>query len=265
LRDPFPLMATRFKILQFNMQFGQMWSDTDPDRAPIRLSQTIEEIRSHDADIILLQEVERAEPGGTQPPIPPNYSRLKGALAGYDSYFSFPREDPRELPFGIGLAIFSRTPLREQFRLDLPSPAVEFDFFGEKRTPTDRLLIGATTTIAGHNLRVMNTHLLALFMLRSSSEVHNEQRQLVARQLAQSTGPAVLGGDFNVSKHQSLVEQFARVGFHTVQDREVTWRRRPFVLDHLFYNAALRPASHVVKPTLASDHHALAAEFEFVP
>lgn len=256
-------MPPRFKILQFNMQFGQMWSDADPDRAPVRLSHTIDEIQSHDADIILLQEVERAEPGGTQPPIPPNYSRLKGALAGYDSFFSFPREDPRELPFGIGLAIFSRTPLRESFRLDLPSPAVEFDFFGEKRTPTDRLLIGATTTIGGREVRIMNTHLLALFMLRSSSEVHNEQRRLVAAQLAKSTGPTVLGGDFNVSKHQSLVEQFAQVGFRTVQQGEVTWRRRPYVLDHLFYNASLRPAGHVVKPTVASDHHALAAEFEF--
>lgn len=257
-------MPARFKVLQFNMQFGQVWSDTDPDRAPIRLSQTIEEIRSHDADIILLQEVERAEPGGTQPPIPPNYSRLKSALQGYDSYFSFPRADPRELPFGIGLAIFSRTPLREQSRLDLPSPPVEFDFFGEKKTPTDRLLIGVTTTIDGHELRVMNTHLLALFMLHSSSEVHCEQRRLVAEQLRQARGATLLGGDFNVSRHESLVRQFGEVGFRTVQDTEVTWRRRPYVLDHLFYNAPLRPLRHVVKPTPASDHHALAAEFEFV-
>jgi endonuclease/exonuclease/phosphatase family metal-dependent hydrolase len=257
-------MPARFKILQFNMQFGQMWSDSDPDRAPIRLSHTIEEIQSHNADIILLQEVELAEPGGTQPPIPPNYSRLRSALKGYHSYFSFPREDPRELPFGIGLAIFSRTPLRDEMRVDLPSPAVEFDFFGEKKTPTDRLLIGATTTIGGHDLHVMNTHLLALFMLRSSSEVHNEQRALVAEQLRRATGPTVLGGDFNVSKHESLVRQFGEVGFKTVQDKEVTWRRRPFVLDHIFYNSPLRLVSHVVKPTVASDHHALAAEFEFV-
>ncbi|WP_415908758.1 endonuclease/exonuclease/phosphatase family protein [Oleiharenicola sp. Vm1] len=256
-------MSARFKILQFNMQFGQMWSDADPDRAPIRLSLTIEEILSHEADLVLLQEVERAEPGGTQPPVPPNYTRLKSALAGYDSYFSFPREDPRELPFGIGLAIFSRTPLRDPFRLDLPSPPVEFDFFGERKTPTDRLLIGATTTIGGRDLRVLNTHLLALFMLQSSSEQHNQQRQLVAAQLRSAAGPTVLGGDFNVSRHESLVRQFGEAGFKTVQDREVTWRRRPYVLDHLFYNAPLRPVSHAVKPTIASDHHALVAEFEF--
>jgi len=257
-------MPARFKILQFNMQFGQVWSETDPDRAPIHLSQTIEEIRSHEADIILLQEVERAEPGGTQPPVPPNYARLRAEFPGYDSYFSYPRQDPRELPFGIGLAIFSRTPLRDGYRLDLPSPPVEFEFLGEKKTPTDRLLIGATTTIGGRDLRVLNTHLLALFMLRSSSEVHREQRDLVARELRAATGATVLGGDFNVSRHESLVEQFGAIGYQTVQDREVTWRRRPYVLDHLFYNAPLRPVGYAVKPTLASDHHALSAEFEFV-
>ena len=48
---------TRFRVLQFNMQFGQIWDDTYPDRAPIRLEATLDEIRSHDADVILLQEV----------------------------------------------------------------------------------------------------------------------------------------------------------------------------------------------------------------
>lgn len=257
-------MPVRFKILQFNMQFGQTWCDADPDRAPVSLSQTIEEIRSHAPDVFLLQEVERAEPGGTQPPVPPNYSRLRAEFPDYDSYFSFPRADPRELPFGIGLAIFSRTPLRDNFRVDLPSPPVEFDFYGETKTPTDRLLIGATTTVGGHDLRILNTHLLALFMLRSSSEQHREQRDLVAAELRRSTGATVLGGDFNVSKHESLVDQFGECGFKTVQDREVTWRRRPYVLDHLFYNAPLRPVSYLVKPTEASDHHTLSAVFEFV-
>jgi len=39
-------------------------------------------------------------------------------------------------------------------------------------------------------------------------------------------------------------------------------RRRPDVLV-FFYNRHLRPVSHLVKPTRASDHHVLVAEFEF--
>ena len=253
-----------FRVLQFNMQFGQMWDDTYPDRAPIRLEYTLEEIRRHNADLIFLQEVEQTPPGGAHIEPPPNYSRLKAELAGYDSWFSYPDPDPRELPFGVGLAIFSRTPLRATMRRNLPSPPLEFEFFGKKTTPTDRVMIGAETTIFGHNLHVYNTHLLAFFMLGSGSTANPFQRNLVANQLAQSKGPTILAGDFNVSRHQTLVEQFAKQGYTTVQDHEVTWRRRPFVLDHVFYNSAMRCVAHRVIPTRASDHHAIVADFEFV-
>ncbi|MEO6873924.1 MAG: endonuclease/exonuclease/phosphatase family protein [Opitutaceae bacterium] len=253
-----------FRVLQFNMQFGQIWDDTYPDRAPVRLESTLQEIRRHNADIIMLQEVEQTPPGGHQAEPPPNYARLKAALTGYHSWFSYPNPDPRELPFGVGLAIFSRTPLRETMRRNLPSPPLEFEFFGKKTTPTDRLLIGAETTLFGHDLRLFNTHLLAFFMLGSGSTANPFQRNLVANQLSQSKVATILGGDFNVSKHETLVNQFAEHGYMTVQDTEVTWRRRPFVLDHIFYNAPLRCVSHKVIPTPASDHHALVADFEFV-
>jgi endonuclease/exonuclease/phosphatase (EEP) superfamily protein YafD len=88
------------------------------------------------------------------------------------------------------------------------------------------------------------------------------QRNLVAEHLAAASGPTILAGDFNVSKHGSLVEQFSGFGFSTVQEKEVTWRRRPYVLDHVFHNRQLRCVSHRVVPTPASDHHAVVADFE---
>lgn len=253
-----------FKILQFNIQFGQGWDDADPDNAPVNLELTIAEILSHKADIVMLQEVEHAQPDGVQLDPPPNYTRLQTALKGYHSYFSYPKADPRELPFGIGLAIFSKTPLHDTFRYDLPSPPIEFEFQGEEKTPTDRLLIGAKTVLGGRELQLFNTHLLAHFMLSETGEQHTEQRQLVARQLRQSDGPTLISGDFNVSKHDALVRQFAKVGYQTVQQEEITWRRRPYVLDHIFYNRHLHPLRHAVRPTMASDHHVLVAEFEFL-
>ena len=253
----------RFRFLQFNMQFGQIWDDTWPDRAPVRLEATLAEIGQHNADIIQLQEVEQALPGGVQFNPPPNYARLKEAVPGYASAFSYPKADPRELPFGIGLAIFSREPLRDFLRLDLPSPKIEFEFFKKKTTPTDRLLIGAKTTVGGRELQLFNTHLLAFFMLGSSSTTHRSQRDLVAQQLAAATGPTILSGDFNVSKHELLMAQFGECGFQTVQSTEVTWRRRPYVLDHIFHNPQLRCVGHRVVATPASDHHAVVADFEF--
>jgi endonuclease/exonuclease/phosphatase family metal-dependent hydrolase len=254
----------RFRVLQFNMQFGQSWDEARPDEAPVKLDLTLAEIQRHQADVIFLQEVEQARPGGVQVNPPPNYERLKTALKGYDSWFSYPKADPRELPFGIGLAVFSKGPIQQTMRVDLPSPPIEFDFFGKKTTPTDRLLIGATTTLHGREVRLLNTHLLAFFMLGSSSTANPFQRNLVAEQLALSKGPTILAGDFNVSRHSSLIEQFGTAGFSTVQASEVTWRRRPYVLDHIFHNASLRSVSHHVVPTPASDHHALVADFEFV-
>jgi endonuclease/exonuclease/phosphatase family metal-dependent hydrolase len=252
-----------FRVLQFNMQFGQIWDDAYPDRAPINLDVTLAEIRQHNADIILLQEVEHAQPGGQQINPPPHYTRLCAALSGYDSWFSYPKSDPRELPFGIGLAIFSRTALTDRTRRDLPSPPVEFDFFGKKTTPTDRLLIGAKTVVQGRELQLYNTHLLAFFMLGSSSTTHPFQREMVASQISAWPGPTLLAGDFNVSQHRTLISQFAEKGFKTVQETEITWRRRPYVLDHIFFNAPMRCVKHAVKATPASDHHVLVADFEF--
>ena len=252
-----------FKVIQFNMQFGQGWDDADPDGAPIDLKQTIAEILRHDADIVLLQEIEQALPGGKQIDPPPNYTQISQALKGYQGYFSYPAADARELPFGIGLAIFSKTPLYDLFRLELPSPPLKFQFNGETKTPTDRLLIGAKTTIAGHEVQIYNTHLLAFFMLKASSKVHSEQRQLVLEQLKKSRIPTLLGGDFNVSNHVALVEQFAQEGYRTVQTKEITWRRMPYVLDHIFFDRQLQLVNHAVVPTLASDHHLVIADLDF--
>jgi endonuclease/exonuclease/phosphatase family metal-dependent hydrolase len=195
--------------------------------------------------------------------VPPNYSRLKAELTGYHSTFSFPRPDPRELPFGIGLAIFSRWPLLPSVCINLPSPPVEFDFFGEKKTPTDRLLITAGVEIGGRTVRLMNTHLLAFFMLNFSSEEHRIQRDLVEQELRKEDGPTVLTGDFNVSKHESLLEQYGAAGYQTAQSTEITWRRRPYVLDRVFYNSPLRCVNCEVHPTPSSDHHVLVADLEF--
>jgi endonuclease/exonuclease/phosphatase family metal-dependent hydrolase len=252
-----------FRVLQFNMQFGMGWSTSDPDKAPIDIEATIAEIKKHSPDVVLLQEVEHAHDGGIQTEPPPNYMRLKEALVGYDSFFSYPKADPRELPFGIGLAIFSRTPLTEQFRIDVPSPAIEFEFGGKKTTPTDRLMIGAKTVVAGREVQFFNVHLLAFFMLGSSSTMFPWQRDLVADRLASSDIPTILTGDFNVSQHISLVEQFAEFGYATVQYKVPTWHRRPFVLDHIFYNSGLRCVGHAVENSMASDHLPVWADFDF--
>lgn len=251
------------RVLQFNIQFGQGWDEQDPDNAPIDLDQVMTDIRAQDADLVFLQEVEQALPGGAQIQPPPNFTRLKAALPDYDAAFAYPRADPRELPFGLGLALFSKTPITGVFQENMRSPSVEFDFFGETKTPTDRVLLGANTVIAGREVRLLNTHLLALFMLKSNSQEYPEQRLQIEQHMRSAKGPMITCGDFNVRDHQSLLEQFRAAGFESVQSTQVTWRRMPFVLDHIFHNAWLRCEHHAVKPTLSSDHHMVIADFSF--
>lgn len=255
-----------FRVLQFNIQFGQSWNDETPDLEPVRLERTIEELQRSEADLIFLQELEKAPEGGLSPTVgSPNYARIAAALGpSFSGLYALPAHDPRELPFGVGLAVFARGELLRPRTLRIPSPPIHFSFGGVSRTPTDRLLVGAEARLDGRLLQVFNVHLLAFFMLKSSSEEHPEQRAFVIEELRKTSGPALIGGDFNVSRHEPLIRQMAEAGFSTVQSATPTWRRQPLVLDHLFFNKGLRCLRHEVRPTTASDHHLLLADFDFV-
>jgi endonuclease/exonuclease/phosphatase family metal-dependent hydrolase len=252
-----------FSALTFNMQNGQAWDEENPDKAEVSLSRVIAFLREQDTDIMFLQEVERGYDGGKQIEPPPHYARLKRDLGAYDSVFAYPRPNRMEIPFGLGLAIFSKTPVRNFFRKDLPPAEIAFEFGGVLRKPSHRLLIGADAEIEGREVRLINTHLQAFFMINASSNDHHIQRDRVEIELRRCRGPTLLGGDFNCAPGETLIEQFKRAGFYPSQNREVTWRRMPFVIDHIFYNRSLRLEACSVIPTEASDHHAVRSEFSF--
>lgn len=252
-----------FSALTFNMQNGQPWDEADPDACAVDLEKTVDFLRSQDTDLIFLQEVERGFDGGAQIDPPPHFSHLRAQLNGYDAVFAYPLPNTKEIPFGLGLAIFSKSKLRDFQRIDLPAADISFEFDGATRSPSQRLLISASTVIAGREVRLLNTHLQAFFMIGASSADHRAQRDIVETALRAQTGPAILAGDLNSAPGEGVVEQFDAAGFRTAQNEEITWRRKPFVLDHLFFNAPLQLESHAVIPTLASDHHAVRAEFRF--
>jgi endonuclease/exonuclease/phosphatase family metal-dependent hydrolase len=253
-----------FSALTFNMQNGQVWDENNPDASEVDFDRAIAFLRGQDADLVFLQEVERGYEGGGQVDPPPHYSRLRAALPQYDGVFAYPNPNPLELPFGLGLAILSKTPLCAFRRLDLPAAEISFEFAGVARRPSDRLLIAASTEMEGRPVTLLNTHLQAFFMIRGSSNDHPAQRDLVEAELGRCEGPALLAGDFNCAPEETVIAQFARAGFQASQTAEITWRRMPFVLDHIFFDRHFRLEDCRVIPTLASDHHAVRAEFSFV-
>jgi endonuclease/exonuclease/phosphatase family metal-dependent hydrolase len=250
----------KFSAFTLNMQFGQAWDPTDPDRAPIRIEDSISFIREADADVIFLQEVEQARPGGEQVQPPPNFTRLEEALHGYHGVFAYPRVNPDELPFGVALAIFARAPLVDFVSVDLPPAPIAFEFEGRMVEPSYRQLIGAKMRVAGRTVQLFNTHLQAFFMINGASNEHPEQRAIVEAALRESEIPTLLAGDFNCAPGEGLVEQFRDAGYRTAQNTEPTWRRRPYVMDHLFYNSGLKVEHVDVIPTLVSDHHGVRAD-----
>jgi endonuclease/exonuclease/phosphatase family metal-dependent hydrolase len=254
-----------FRVVTFNMQNGQPWRDDDPFPPVVDVDAVAAFLNGLNADIICLQEVERGHDGGMQVDPPPHYMRLKELLTGYDSVFAYPLKNDTELPFGLGLAIFSRTKLTDFHKTDLPSAQLDFVFEGKKRRTSSRLLLEVSTILEGRRLKVLNTHLQAFFMIGDSSDAHPEQRSIVESKLRAVGGePLILAGDMNSAPGESIVSQFENAGFRTVQNEEITWRRMPFVTDHLFFNAPLRPVSQHVAKTDVSDHHAVVADFEFL-
>ena len=252
-----------FKVLSFNMQFGKVWDPLLPDSAPVRLEQTIEELKKHAADIVLLQEVEKVLPGGRQAQPPPNYERILEALPGYHGFFAYPATDEGELPFGFGQAILSREPLGDTQSVDLPAAPVSFEFEGKETAPTKRLLIGAKTRVDGREIQVFNVHLQAFFMIGASSNDHPQQRDRVIEHLKVSTLPTLAGGDFNIGPGEYTLACFEQEGFTTAQKEATTWKRMPFVTDHIFYNAQLALKGWQLGETMASDHDVIIAEMAF--
>lgn len=251
-----------FRLLQFNMQYGQVWDSSKPDTAPTRLEDTVRTLSLYDADIIVLQEVEQVQPGGRQLQPPPNFEYLKRALPEYQGVFTYPPENERELPFGFGLAIFSRFPIRAHRSITLPAAPIRFEFEGENTSPTERVLLAADVEIHGKLIHFLNTHLQAYFMINASSDDYPQQRDLVLEEAMALDGPVVLTGDFNSAPNETLVPAYEATGLRTMQKDTVTWKRMPYVLDHIFFNHHLALKAGTVDEVLSSDHHLLVADFE---
>jgi len=251
-----------FRLIQFNMQFGQLWDSSNPDDSPIDIEETVRLLNLYNGDIIVLQEVEQAQPDGTQKQPPVNFTYLQSKLDGYHSTFAYPPEDSRELPFGIGLAVFSKYPILNTRTIVLPGAPVIFEFDGKNTTPTDRILQVVEIEIEGRVVTFLNTHLQAYFMINASSDDYPDQRNIVLDEAIAIEGPMVLAGDFNCVSSEGLLAQYENTGLHTMQKDMVTWKRMPHVLDHIFYNNLLVLKGGTVDEVTASDHHILVADFK---
>lgn len=256
------IYTVKISAITFNLQNGQLWNAEKPDEEQIDFDRSIEFLLSLDADVYFLQEVEQGHEGGHQVDPPPHFTRLQKAFPDYHAVFDYPPLNPDELPFGLGLAILSRWPMSGHAVHHLPASSLRFEFEGRERNPSQRTLQRASLDIGGMPLHLLNTHLQAFFMIGGNSKDFPEQRKLLEAVLVGLGGLSLIGGDFNSSPDEGLKEQFESFGFRTAQASQDTWKRRPYVVDHLFYGPGLRLVECRVIETNCSDHHAVRGVFK---
>lgn len=255
----------RLKAMTFNMQNGQVWDPRRPDDAPIELDRTIAFLREQACDIIFLQELELPQAGLTSDHHHPNFDGLSAALSDYHSSFAYPSATRPHLPFGVGLAIFSRWPLLREFHVILPAADLKFVYQGKNWLPAERSIIGANIEIDGQEIMLLNTHLQAYFMIEGNSDEFPQQRQVLEILLQGRKYPVLLGGDFNCTEQEGTIAGIEATGLKTLQNRQITWHRMPLVLDHIFYSPEFKVEDRAVVATDVSDHDAVSGIFSLKP
>jgi endonuclease/exonuclease/phosphatase family metal-dependent hydrolase len=156
-------------------------------------------------------------------------------------------------PGNTGVALLSRTPLKDIERIDLPWHECAW---------RPRLAMGATVELAHQQVRLMNVH------VDPHGPLDNQHQQVEAllERAEQYGGPRVIMGDFNTLSKQKAVEIRSLMesrGYTTpFPTGTPTWRGAGlrFHADWIFVRGLEVKRRGVVKPLNVSDHWPIWAE-----
>jgi endonuclease/exonuclease/phosphatase family metal-dependent hydrolase len=229
-----PAARPEIRVVTFNIEFG------------VRVDRAIEALRSHprlrDADLLLLQEMDRA-----------GVERIAQALAL--NYAYCPSSVHAKTRRDLGTAVLSPWPIEDRWKVRLPHLA--------RMTRNARSVVGARVAIGGRAIRVYSVHFGTLLGL--SGRERREQLEAVVQDARGSAEPVIVGGDFN---SKSLAERLAGQGFTwPTRDIGATWKG--FRFDHVLargLDPAPAPSAGVAREVDdASDHRPAWVTFLAVP
>ncbi len=239
-----PSEAQRVTVLTLNIHSGR----TKAGR--LEFGQLASELRTWDADLVLLQEVDR----GRERTEGVDQARRLASRLGYSHVYGPTR---RFRPGSTGNAVLSRWPVVDTRLRALPREV------GTYR----RGLVRATVDVGGQQVDVFSTHLD-----HTSPGVRQAQARAVAAAVRGSSRPVVLGGDLNAEPGTRAVRAVERVGLvdgWSVVGRHdgltvpaVSPRRR---IDFVLANEAFVPVRSRVLLSGVSDHRAVMTTYDLLP
>jgi endonuclease/exonuclease/phosphatase family metal-dependent hydrolase len=216
--------ARSLRIVTFNVEFAR-----HVDRAAALLS---EPGPLHDADILLLQEMDAPGTKQIADRVGMNYAYVPSAVHPSS------RRD-------IGVAVLSAWPILDTRKVPLPHP--------HRFRKLHRSALEATVESPLGLVRVYSVHFETL--LGASGHARRDQARTILDAASAWSGPVIVGGDFN---GRGAADEMARAGFVWLT-RSVHHTSRIFDLDQILVRG-LCPAGHpeaakVNGPTGISDHH----------
>jgi endonuclease/exonuclease/phosphatase family metal-dependent hydrolase len=189
--------SAELRVLVYNVHAGKDAKGVD------NLQRVADVVRGSDADIVLLQEVDKGTRRSGNVDQPAEYARRTGFNVAFGRSLNY---DGGE----YGIAILSRWPIRSDTTIHLPvAPPQERSGGSYEPRVAMRVTIGAP---AG-DIVVMNTHLDA-----SGEDVWRKQevRTLIDLTRAATAGRAVavfMGGDLNSTPESAVQESIRSAGF----------------------------------------------------
>lgn len=240
-----PASAATFKVLVYNVHAGKDAAGKD------NLQRVADVVRDANADIVLLQEVDKGtrRSGGVDQPA--EYARRTGYQVRFGKSLDYDGGD-------YGIAILSRWPIRRDSTVHLPvEPPQERS--GGSHEP--RVAMFAEVAAPFGNLVVFNTHIDASGDERwRLQEIQTIQR--IARAALRDGAKHVLfGGDFNSTPESAVQTQLRANGFNDAWQRCGTGEGLSYPadsskkrIDYLFLLAGAECTEARVVNTQASDH-----------
>jgi len=228
------------RVLVYNIHAGKDAKGVD------NLARVAELVRSTNADIALLQEVDRGTTRSGQVDQPLVLSRLTGFNVAFGKTLEYQGGD-------YGIAILSRWPITEDSLIRLPVSPPQ-DRSGSLHEP--RGALRALIQVPGGSIEVMNTHIDA-----SREDFYRKQEMTTILQLAALRRSVFVGGDLNAEPGSAVIEM---VRASPVRDAWAECGSGPGLsypadkpvkrIDYLLVPSGWRCVSGTVIETEASDH-----------